>query len=515
MNLPNNDAKKHEIPEEAEGNPVYEQTRQDMPCWCCGRNCGRNTRIAVITLAIVGIGCSIWACLSANYFSFVQLRNDTFYDEAKFQPDPFRYATEAKVGLFKYEILDVYEYPWPPPRERALFDDMLKDELRRMQETQQAEPQENEEDWEERELQEFNFTSPAPSLSAAPSNSPAPTATAEPTGEPTPAPVFTVSPTTNCSDVEIEPGPGSVVDCDATREPTSTPSSFPTPINPNDIVAEEVDIGVVKKYKDGKSSFDSVFKNAQRGALMGPIFAGLGVVFGLIELCCCTYKCSWLPPALFLYLAFMFQLFTMFLFLSEDFCKYDQDCALGSAGFASVIAVICYMLAQSMVCCSPRPPPFFNCCKKPPVKKKKKKRRNDDDDDDDYYDDDDDDEDADYDDPNYDGQFDSFRDEPNSTRSGFVDPYDDGTEDDYDYGQDGGYPGTSESDLYSQPHDSDTYGDNNTHGGDTYGDNQTYGDDGYGDQSYAGDSYYSGDHDSQYDSQYGSQYDDGSSNNKY
>ena len=26
------------------GNPVYEQTRQDMPLWCCGKNCGRNSR---------------------------------------------------------------------------------------------------------------------------------------------------------------------------------------------------------------------------------------------------------------------------------------------------------------------------------------------------------------------------------------------------------------------------------------------------------------------------------------
>lgn len=38
-----------DIPDDAKGNPIYEQTRQDMPLWCCGRNCGRNTRYVVDT----------------------------------------------------------------------------------------------------------------------------------------------------------------------------------------------------------------------------------------------------------------------------------------------------------------------------------------------------------------------------------------------------------------------------------------------------------------------------------
>ena len=46
MNVPNSNVQ-DEIPESARGNPVYEQTRQDMPCWCCGRNCGRNARYVV------------------------------------------------------------------------------------------------------------------------------------------------------------------------------------------------------------------------------------------------------------------------------------------------------------------------------------------------------------------------------------------------------------------------------------------------------------------------------------
>ena len=38
------DGTKRELPIEAHGNPVYEQTRQDMPFWCCGIHCGRNSR---------------------------------------------------------------------------------------------------------------------------------------------------------------------------------------------------------------------------------------------------------------------------------------------------------------------------------------------------------------------------------------------------------------------------------------------------------------------------------------
>ena len=49
MNIPTDD-KKDEIPDEAQGNPVYEQTRQDMPLFCCGKNCGRNSRYVVLRL---------------------------------------------------------------------------------------------------------------------------------------------------------------------------------------------------------------------------------------------------------------------------------------------------------------------------------------------------------------------------------------------------------------------------------------------------------------------------------
>jgi hypothetical protein len=43
LNAPTKPGEK-QVPEQARGNPVYEQTRQDMPLWCCGRNCGRNSR---------------------------------------------------------------------------------------------------------------------------------------------------------------------------------------------------------------------------------------------------------------------------------------------------------------------------------------------------------------------------------------------------------------------------------------------------------------------------------------
>lgn len=235
-------------------------------------------------MAIIGIGCSLWACLSVKYFSFVSLRNDTFLDPEKTQPAPFEYATEANVGLFKYEILEVFIYPWPPEGERRLFDEMLLDELRRMQDNATDAPPDT-------------LGGGALDVNATDGSTAAPT-------------------TKPCTEV-VEPGPGSVK-CGVTASPTTAPSFAPTPININDIIAETVDIGVVKPYPDGIGMFDSSFTNAQRGAIMGPVFAFLGVVFGMIELCCCTYKCSWLPTALFLYLAFMFQLFTMFLFLSED-----------------------------------------------------------------------------------------------------------------------------------------------------------------------------------------------------
>merc|ERR1711983_417021 len=61
--------------------------------------------------------------------------------------------------------------------------------------------------------------------------------------------------------------------------------------------------------------------------------------------------------------------------MSEDFCKYDQDCALGFSGFLSVVAVVAYMISQMLVCMTPRPPPLYDLCKKPPVKRKKKKKK--------------------------------------------------------------------------------------------------------------------------------------------
>lgn len=223
-----------------------------------------------------------------NYFSFIALRNDTFLEPSKAQPHPFEYATDAKVGLFKYEILDVFHYPWPPKRERQLFDEMLVGELRRMQGTPGANGFPN---------LGFNGGYNSPGYNT--------------TNAPTAAPGNALN---NCTGAVV-PGPGSVK-CGVTASPTSAPSAAPTPVNINNIVAATTDIGVVKPYPGGMGMFDSSFTNAQRGAILGPVFAFLGTVFGLIELCFCTYKCSWLPTALFLYLAFMFQLLTMFLFLS-------------------------------------------------------------------------------------------------------------------------------------------------------------------------------------------------------
>ena len=88
--------------------------------------------IPVFILGLVGIACSSIVCLSPHYFSFVSTRNDTFYCIEKNFPKPFEFATEANVGLFRYEILEVFEYPWPPWGQRELFDAMHNRELQRL-----------------------------------------------------------------------------------------------------------------------------------------------------------------------------------------------------------------------------------------------------------------------------------------------------------------------------------------------------------------------------------------------
>ena len=41
----------------------------------------------------------------------------------------------------------------------------------------------------------------------------------------------------------------------------------------------------------------------------------------------------------------------------------------------SVIALVCYLICQMLVCMTPRPPPKYNLLKKPPVRRKKKKKK--------------------------------------------------------------------------------------------------------------------------------------------
>merc|ERR1711865_514969 len=89
-----------------------------------------------------------------------------------------------------------------------------------------------------------------------------------------------------------------------------------TRTNPNELI--DVEISVVKSYPAG-ADFDSLFKNGQKGAMWAPILVTIGLGFSLVEFFCCTYKCSWLPTALCLYGAFMLQMMTLFLFMSDDF----------------------------------------------------------------------------------------------------------------------------------------------------------------------------------------------------
>lgn len=452
--------KEKHIPEQAKGNPVYEQTRQDMPLWCCGRNCGRNSRITVFVLGFVGICASAIVCLSPNYFRFVALRNDTFYDEEKIQPIPFEYATEANVGLFRYQILEVIEYPWPSNGQRELFDAMHNRELERLASLDADDeeiPRSKKLDIFDRLLQikfptEFfdddddvrqddddaiddDVVSTGNStmhhqndtmdvlLTRAPADSPIDI------DEIPPEEIPDVIPGSNAKDED--------------RIPTSTPTSAPTGGNPNDLI--DVEIGVVQPYPAG-NQLDKLFRQGQQGAMWAPILAMIGLIFASIEFFCCIYKCSWLPTAIFLYVAFMMQLMTMFLFMSEDFCDYAQDCWLGSAGYMSVIAVICYFICQILVCMTPRPPPKYNLLKKPPVRRKKRKKKKRGEFDEDEKD-------------SLSGTPDRFADESSMSSDRYLDTYDD--QDPY-----GSHYGDSNSNSYSDDPYNSQYGDTNSYSGD-------------------------------------------------
>jgi len=392
LTVPTRDTKhKLDVPDQAKGNPVYEQTSQDMPLFCCGRNCGRNSRITVFILGIIGIICSTVVCLSPNYFSFVSLRNDTFYDEDKTQPVPYEYATEANVGLFRYQIMEVFEYPWPPSEQRELFDAMHNRELERLAELDNLKDEQDSTStdststfWSSdstleklRRLQNKFPDEFYDDDTIFPKDGDDDSLLQNETmyQNDTVGIILTLSPTDTPSadrPVTVVPKvlPGSNV---VSRLPTTTPTSSPTISDPNLLI--DVDIGVVKPYPPGVE-FDSYFKNGQKGAMWAPILATLGLFFGMIEFCFCIYKCSWLPTALFLYGAFMFQMMTLFLFMSDDFCNYAQDCVLGYSGVLSVIAVIMYFICQTLICMTPRPPPMFNLCKKKTRRKKEKKKKN-------------------------------------------------------------------------------------------------------------------------------------------
>jgi hypothetical protein len=162
----------------------------------------------------------------------------------------------------------------------------------------------------------------------------------------------------------------------------------------------------------------------------------------------------------------------------HPFCsKYDQDCALGSAGYGSVIAVICYMIAQNLLCCSPRPDPIFNLCKKKTPRRKKKKKQSGEDGENDGLTND-------FDEPSR-GQRDNFRDEDeawdNSGR------YDD--------------PDEQENDLYSSGYGNDSYyteDDGAGYGNDPYDTDDNGPRDSYYDNG-PRDSYYTQDDDDDYD----------------
>jgi hypothetical protein len=211
--------------------------------------------ITVLLLSLIGITCSMICLQSPKYFHFESLRNDTFYDDDKKQPPPFEWATEANVGLFRYEILDLYE--------------------------------------------DIRMPSTSPSFA--------------PTSEVSPAAIPTAAPGGYSGN--------NLTTTTTTLAPSQSPQSPPTaPLPLYD--PSYIPLDTVLRYNQGRHQFqdvDGAFTNAQRGAIVAPILAVVGTMFGLVELLCCTYVCSWFPTAFFLYLAFMMQLMTLFLFVSDNF----------------------------------------------------------------------------------------------------------------------------------------------------------------------------------------------------
>lgn len=505
INAPVNGEKN--IPDQARGNPVYEQTRQDMPLWCCGRNCGRNSRITVFILGVIGICASTIVCLSPNYFSFISLRNDTFCDMDKFQPIPFEYATEANVGLFRFEIKEAYEYPWPWPtdaKECERFDLLHNRELERLA----AYDAENE-DFAGRSLQvrfpneDYDDDDDSVALDDNAAVDEVSTGHTTVHQNDTMQVILTKAPAdspTDIQDVPIEEIPDALPGSNAKDEnrlPTTSPTVAPTLGNPNELV--EVEVGVVQPYPAGHE-LDKLFTQGQQGAMWAPILASIGLIFCAIEFFCCIYKCSWLPTAIFLYVAFMLQLMTMFLFMSEDFCDYTQDCVLGPAGYMSVIAVICYLICQMLVCMTPRPPPKWNLLKKPPVRRKKRKKKKRGEFDEDEKDD------------TLTGTPDRFHDESSiSSSNRYMDSYDDeGPYNSY-YGDSNSY--SDSRDPYSSHYgDSNGYSDDQDPYGSQYDDSNGYSD-GYDNDPNNG---HGDDHNDGYDQDdYTNGYDDHDGGNKH
>lgn len=264
-------------------------------------------RITVFVLGFFGILCSSFACLSPNYFSYVSLRNDTFCEIDKRQPKPFEFATQANVGLFRYEILEVFEFPWPPTEQCDMY-------ARRSRELEQLPASRENEDTVAALLNVWNrfLQNKFPDEIYDDDDSVS-------TQNDTMLVELTKSPYDSAQGIlEGTPVPPVLPGSNKVTSPlaTLTPTPAPTRSNPNDSI--NVEIGVVKAYPAGVD-FDKLFTNGQKGALWAPILATIGLAFGTVEYYCCIYKCSWLPTALFLYAALMLQLMTLFLFMTQDF----------------------------------------------------------------------------------------------------------------------------------------------------------------------------------------------------
>jgi hypothetical protein len=125
-------------------------------------------------------------------------------------------------------------------------------------------------------------------------------------------------------------------------------------------------IGLFKHQPEGTTecvSYDgedgALIETARICALLSPIFALIGMILVITELCCCRFCCSRLLELVFYVLAIILGGCT-FVIWGSDFCTVSGgDCNMGRDAWLMVIALIVYFVAAVLMCATPKPKPVI------------------------------------------------------------------------------------------------------------------------------------------------------------